>query len=824
MVVRCCKLVFVFLIVALAFVSQRLVGAQESSVHPLPPDPATPFGPSNAQTIDGKLIPVGDFLPAARCQKCHTDTHTAWSESLHRNAAREPFYRESADILLKTRGIEFTRHCESCHTPVALFSGALTKEAPKQSAPFTAMDDEGISCSVCHSITGATTNGTGSYTIRRPALLAREDHTPVYEIHQQPITDEQILADIPGHKRAVMRPVLKSAEFCATCHKVDAPPALNGYKNIKGFSAYDEWQQSGASGESIHSFYPRAERADCRTCHMPKVESLNDKAGKRLQVSGVGFQGGGDSRPSNLTPDTSHLTPAPRFIASHRWLGANTATPLFYGQTAQVKATEKFLQANVLEVDIFALKQTSNGEMRAALTSDDKVDFRPGEEVIAEVVISNRQAAHSFPPEVRDLYEAWVEFEVLDAQGKTIFHSGEIKADGMLDESAHVYKTIILDEQGRTITRHQIWTTNIKAYDNSIGPGKSDVVRYRFQVPEGSSQRGSSLFAAGNSSQFAGKTVRRKTANRELSTANSLTANRELSTANFTLRAKVNYRRFNQEYTEYVLNRQKKSLQMPIVEMAKTVVGGQWLVDGKNSPTTDHRLPTTPLAKRWNDYGIGLLEQAQYGEASEAFRKAAEIDPANPNYLVNAAIAEYRTERFAPEREQLHKVEELLTRALTFPATAFGHPLSFARVRYWQAIVLRAQNQRPEAAAIFSQLANEYPRDREIQRQFGQTLYTTGNLLGARNAFEALLGIDPTDANAWQMLSPLYASEKRQSESDEAQNKYLLWRDDPRAETIAARFYAAHPEWAEARNNLKIYGAQSPSRPVLTGAQAVPEK
>ncbi len=772
MVVRFCKLAFVVLIIALAFASQRWVGAHETSVRPLPLDPTAPFSPSNAKTVDGNLIPVGDFLPAARCQKCHTDTHTAWSESLHRNAAREPFYRESADILLKTRGIEFTRHCESCHTPVALFSGALTKEAPKQSAPFTAMDDEGISCSVCHSITGATTNGTGSYTIRRPALLAKEDNTPVYEINQQPITDEQILADIPGHKRAVMRPLLKSAEFCATCHKVDAPPALNGYKNIKGFSAYDEWQQSGASGESIHSFYPRAERADCRTCHMPKVESLNDRAAKpEFQVLRSALRDG---------TNQIEKTDTKKVIASHKWLGANTAAPLFYGQTAQVKATETFLQANVLAVDIFALKQTRNGEMRAALTPDDKVDFTPGEEVVAEVVISNRQAAHSFPPEVRDLYEAWVEFEVMDAQGKTIFHSGEIKADGMLDESAHVYKTIILDEAGRTITRHQIWTTNIKAYDNTIGPGKSDVVRYRFQVPEQKNQK-------------------------------------------LKFVAKVNYRRFNQEYTEYVLSRQKKALKMPVIEMVEKSL--ELKSDERkvmsNDATSQNSLQ---LSKRWNDYGIGLLEQAQYGEAAEAFRKAAEIEPANPNYLVNAAIAEYRTERFAPEREQLHKVEELLTRALTFPATAFGHPLSFARARYWQAIVLRAQNKRPEAAAIFGQLANEYPRDREIQRQFGQTLYTTGNLLGARSAFEALLGIDPTDANAWQMLSPLYASEKRLTESDEAQNKYLLWRDDPRAETIAARFYAAHPEWAEARNNLKMYGAQSPLRPVLTGVQAVPEK
>ena len=398
---------------------------------------------------------------------------------MHRNAAREPFYRESADILLGARGIELTRHCESCHTPVALFSGALSKDSPRQQAPFTPLDDEGVTCSVCHSITQATVDGTGSFTIRRPALLAREDGTPIYSVSGADITDDQILADIPAHKRAVMRPLLKSPEFCSTCHKVDAPPTLNNYKHIRGFSAYDEWQQSGASHESILPFYRREQRTDCRACHMPKVESHNDLAAKEGK------------------------------IASHRWLGANTAAPLFYGQSAQAQATEEFLKAGVLEVDIFALRRDGANEPIAPLklAGGDQTSLKPGAVVIAEVVVSNRNAAHSFPPEVRDLYEAWVEFQVLDASGKKVFHSGYLKPDGTLDESAHVYKQIILDERGRQITRHQIWTTNIKAYDNTINAGRSDVVRFRFKVPE---------------------------------LNNTLT-----------LRARVNYRRLNQEYIDY---------------------------------------------------------------------------------------------------------------------------------------------------------------------------------------------------------------------------------------------------------------------------------
>jgi len=811
MIVRTVKL---FIIIAslsagLTVARHRIVGAQGTTQRPLPPAPAGFFSPSNARTEDGRLIPAEQFFPASRCLACHQDTHAAWSESLHRNAAREPFYRESADILLRTRGIEFTRHCESCHTPVALFSGALSKDAPNQAAPFTRLDDEGVTCSVCHSVTDAKLNGTGSFTIRRPALLAREDGTPIYG----DFTDEQILADVPGHKRAVMRPLLRSPEFCSTCHKVDAPPDLNGYKHIRGFSAYDEWQQSGASQESVLPFYPRDQRQDCRSCHMPKVESLNDRAAKEGR------------------------------IASHRWLGANTAAPLFYGQKKQAELTAEFLKTDVLEVDIFALRRNATGEMIAPLDPSGQIEVKPGEEITAEVVVSNRNAAHSFPPEVRDLYEAWVEFEVLDTNGKRVFHSGFIQSDGpsagMLDGAAHVYKQIILDEQGRQITRHQIWTTNIKAYDNSIPPGRSDVARFRFQAPQVtvalSKVRAANVGQDGILSHkkrpeplTAYPRERHGGAKLRQSFVQSTTRIQKEQQSALTLRARVNYRRLNYEYINYVLTRQKKKMAVPIVQMAeaKTIllIGGNAL-SALNPQSASLQIGHNPQWKRWNDYGIGLLEQAQYGEASAAFRRAAELHPADPNLLVNAAIAELRTERYAhQDRPQLQKAAELLERALNNPQSAIFNPQSLLRARYYRALVWRAEGKLKEAASELEQIAEAYPRDREVQRQLAQTRYTLGRLVEARFGFEAILHIDPTDFGAYQFLSPLYLSEGRQADADRAHQLYLQWRDDPRADAIAARFFAAHPEWADERVGSHVHTANAPRRPVLTGMAAGAEK
>ncbi|HKG60436.1 MAG TPA: multiheme c-type cytochrome [Pyrinomonadaceae bacterium] len=693
-------------------------------------------------------MPVEQFFSANRCVGCHQDTHTAWSESLHRNAAREPFYRESVDILLRTRGIEFTRHCESCHTPVALFSGALTKDAPRQQAPFTPLDDEGVTCTVCHSITAARLDGTGSFTIRRPALLAKEDGTPIFGN----FTDEQILADVPGHKRAVMRPLLRQPEFCATCHKVDAPAELNGYKHIRGFSAYDEWQQSGASHEAVSPYYRTEERVDCRGCHMPKIESLHDRAAK----NGV--------------------------ISSHQWLGANTAAPLFYGQTKQVERIKEFLSSKVINADIFALKRESTGEMFHELASGSQLPLMPGEEVTAEVVVANRKAAHSFAPEVRDLYEIWVAFEAVDDQGKVLMRSGFLKPDGMLDESAHVYKAILLDEDARPITRHQIWLTNVVGYNNAIPAGRSDIARFRFRLPANLKTTGSGAV---------------------------------------TLKATVNYRRFTQEYTNFVLRQQEKKLTIPIVRMAESevriipVTTGTSLVknklDAKGSASRELQ------ARRWNDYGIALLEQAQYGPATAAFHRASELDPQDLNPLVSAALAEMRTERFGLDRNQLLKAAELLEAALKLdPANA--------RARFVHALVLRSQKKSDEAAVELLKLNREYPRDREVARQLGQTLYVLGRMGEARQAFESILTVDPTDFGAYQFLSPIYQSEGQMDKANYARSLYLQWRDDPMASTIATRFFAAHPQWTDERILAHTHDGDSPLRPVLSGLLAAPEK
>ena len=294
------------------------------------------------------------------------------------------------------------------------------------------------------------------------------------------------------------------------------------------------------------------------------------------------------------------------------------------------------------------------------------------------------------------------------------------------------------------------------------------------------------------------------------------------------LHARLHYRRFNQEYTNYIQKQQGKAIRLPVVQMAEAVIElgtRKPARKGTKTPATAIYVDPCPEWKRWNDYGIGLLEQAQFGPAAMAFRRASELSPENPDLFVNAALAEMRTERYADhERPQLQKAAALLQQALQLPSAADRFPPAILRARYYRALLWRAEGKWKEAQAEFQDLATAYPRDREVQRQLGQTAYTLGNLGGARQAFETILSIDPTDFGAYQFLSPLYAGAGLATEAQRADHLYLLWRDDPRADGIAAKFFTAHPEWGDERVTSHLHGRQNAQRPVLTGLQATPVK
>ena len=108
---------------------------------------------------------------------------------------------------------------------------------------------------------------------------------------------------------------------------------------------------------------------------------------------------------------------------------------------------------------------------------------------------------------------------------------------------------------------------------------------------------------------------------------------------------------------------------------------------------------------------------------------------------MNAALAELKSERFGPDRTQLAKAVELLERALVVEPTS-------ARARFFRTVARRAEGDAAGALEVLEALASEYPRDREVRRQLGQTLLTLGRTWDARVAFDQAIALANTAAEA----------------------------------------------------------------------------
>jgi tetratricopeptide (TPR) repeat protein len=413
-----------------------------------------PFLPSNAATDSGEFMDPKMFLTAAYCGHCHQESHKQWRESAHSNANRVPYYLKNVALLNDSKGIEFSRHCEGCHDPIALVSGALTEAGPKK-RPY---DQDGVTCTVCHSIEKVDTRGTGSYTMHVPAVLLDEDGNPI----TRKVSDGEILAHLDRHSKAVMKDLYRSSEFCSACHKAALPRTLNDYKWQRAISLYDEWQNSSFAKQSPLPFYTKDSVSTCQTCHMQREALLQaDSGAKRGQ------------------------------LASHRWLGANTVIPKIYGFDEQASRIVQFLQNSVFNVDIFAIEHgepadNAPSQGLSAPLGLTHFTLARGEMITADVVIQNKGIAHSHVPEQRDMYESWVEFTVKDSSGKILHDSGFIKPNGNLDGNAHSFTNRLINVNGELNDLHQVWTNRVVAYNNTIQSGRSQLVRYTFLMPEAS--------------------------------------------------------------------------------------------------------------------------------------------------------------------------------------------------------------------------------------------------------------------------------------------------------------------------------------------------
>ena len=650
--------------------------------------------PGNAAVVGNNFLEPDAFPDAAYCGHCHQEAYHQWRQSLHSNSFRTPFYRTSVNLLLATKGIQFARHCDSCHNPVGVLAGAVDQNSTMDRS----FDRDGLTCMTCHSIESVKpTLGNGSFVMAVPSVMVDEAGNRI----PGKVPDAEILAHTDRHAKAVMQDIYKTPEMCSACHKANLPPMLNGYKWIRAFTTYDEWQGSKFSQRNPLTFYS-ADFTSCQGCHMNRepivLPDYGAKEGK---------------------------------LASHRWLAGNTAVPFYYGFDEQLSKTIDFLKSGrFLNVDIFALREAGSNQPLAPLGRS-PITIRPASTLEAYVVIQNKNIGHSLVPEVRDLYEAWVQFTVNDETGHSIFRSGFLRPDLTLDPGAHSFTNRPVNVIGDFVDNHQVWTIHSVAYDNSIQAGRSALVRYRFQVPA--------------------------------------QANGRLS-----ITAAVEYRHLRQTYLNNVLGKNHPAY--PVVELASRTRTFMIGLNPAVAPLTNDN----PDWMRWNNLGISFLDQQQYEEAINAFEQVVLLRPDYKDGYTNLGLTYIEWEKYEEARVPLEK-------ALTL------HP-DDARALYYVALVERRQRHSDAELADLQKVVEQFPESRDARRELGISYYQQHRADEAIQQFKALQAIDPDDLAAHYNLSVLYRRKGMKEQAETESKLYAIKRIDPGAPTYSLDYLRKHPE------------------------------
>ncbi len=544
-----------------------------------PKEGAKYFEPAMTRTADGKFINADVMMMDEYCAKCHQDVANDHFHSAHKfSSFNNPAYlfsvRETRKHGMdKVGNVRSSRWCAGCHDPVPFLSGAF--DDPKFDDVNHKTAHAGITCTVCHAMTHINgTFGNGAYTLEEPAHypFARSENPLL-----QWMNNQLVKAKPDFHKQTFLKPFHKTAEFCATCHKVSLPVELNHYKEfLRGQNHYDTYLLSGVSGHGLRSFYyPPHAKHNCAECHMPLKES-GDFGSKDFDRSGR------------------------RTVHNHRFPGANTGLfellklePRYRNFAAGFDQTidmhTKYLTGYApdgsdkkVRIDLFGLKPGGLDTGGLVQLRPDLPALQPGKSYVIEVVVRTLGLGHPFSQGTVDSNEIWVDFSAT-AGGVEIARNGALAnpkdETGPVDPWAHFINVHMLDREGNRINRRNPQDIFTPLYDKQIGPGAAAVLHYRVDVPA------------------------------------NITAPIELS-------ARVRYRKFDYEYMKLV-HGGKEPPKLPIVDMCSDkvtlpVAGGPAV-----APQTS---PIKPGWQRWNDYGIGCLlegggRRGHFKQAEEAFKK-----------------------------------------------------------------------------------------------------------------------------------------------------------------------------------------------------------
>ncbi len=366
----------------------------------------------------------GDFSKPKKCGMCHRQIYQEWSESLmaksftHRWDDVEYFKLALPHALKFSKVAGVKGGCIACHSPVAFLVGDIPPKTPDKKT----RANEGVSCEVCHSITGTTKKKpfNFSYTIK-PG-----------DVKQGP----RKVSDAPHDVN--YSPFIKTAEFCATCHD-EASPYGAWVK-----STYREWKNGPYAKEGT----------TCQDCHMYRGPGMVASGKFRKNMYHHVFHGAHFLNKIRGAVDVAMYVKREK---AHAGRNLKIRVELFNGKVGHYIPSGS-TEERMLWLEVWAID--SDGHKYFIPVK--KKGFK-GE----EYTISNSKAI------------------AYQAMGKILNIKGfkGLKRDGDLPEGARIFRKPFLDPGGK-MTICQWYTAKNTLVDYRIGPRETKVEEYVWKIPE----------------------------------------------------------------------------------------------------------------------------------------------------------------------------------------------------------------------------------------------------------------------------------------------------------------------------------------------------
>jgi tetratricopeptide (TPR) repeat protein len=183
---------------------------------------------------------------------------------------------------------------------------------------------------------------------------------------------------------------------------------------------------------------------------------------------------------------------------------------------------------------------------------------------------------------------------------------------------------------------------------------------------------------------------------------------------------------------------------------------------------------------RWNNLGIGYLDELQYDDAMRAFEHVTQLRPDYPDGFINVGLNFIEWEKYHEARDPLEK--------------ALALQPNNARALYYLAIVERRERHPETAIADLEAVIAQYPQARDPLRELGISYYQQHRVQDAVVTFQALQAVDPDDLAAHYNLAILYRRLGMKKEAAHESAQYAMKYIDPGAPTYSLDYLRKHPE------------------------------